>query len=77
VPVEEQVLVVYAGTNGWVDTVPVLEVRRFESEMREHFRANHAELLDEIRTTGNLPAAADLDKALQSFLDGFDTGTVD
>jgi F-type H+-transporting ATPase subunit alpha len=77
VPVEEQVLVIYAGTNGWVDTVPVLEVRRFESEMREHFRANHREMLDSIRTTGNLPQTADLDKALQSFLDGFDTGAVD
>ena len=31
-PVEEQVIVIYAGSNGWVDDVPVSEVRRFESE---------------------------------------------
>jgi F-type H+/Na+-transporting ATPase subunit alpha len=74
VPVEEQVLVIYAGTNGWTDTVPVSEVRRFEVEMREYFRANHPELLDTIRSTGNLPEAAAIDKALQAFLDGFDTG---
>jgi F-type H+/Na+-transporting ATPase subunit alpha len=72
VPVEEQVLVVYAGTNGWVDSIPVSEVRRFEVEMREYFRADHSDLLDSIRTTGNLPNASDLDKALQSFLDAFD-----
>jgi F-type H+-transporting ATPase subunit alpha len=76
VPVEEQVLVVYAGTNGWADTVPVPEVRRFETELREHFRANHPDLLGAIRTTGALPDAAQLDKGLQAFIDGFDTGTV-
>src|ERR1019366_3519536 len=42
VPVEEQVLVVYAGTKGWADTVPVSEVIRFEAELREFFRAQHA-----------------------------------
>jgi F-type H+-transporting ATPase subunit alpha len=77
VPVAEQVIVVYAGGNGWADTVPVPEVLRFESELREFFRAHHADLLEQIATSGNLPAAADLDKALQAFLDGFDTGKVD
>ncbi len=77
VPVEEQVLVIYAGTNGWTDTVPVSEVRRFEHEMREYFRANHPEILQTIRSTGNLPEVAAIDKALQAFLDGFDTGSAD
>ena len=77
VPVEEQVLVVYAGTRGWADTVPVPEVRRFETELREFFRAHHADLLEQIRTSGNLPDEDALKSALQSFLDGFDTGKVD
>jgi F-type H+/Na+-transporting ATPase subunit alpha len=77
VPVEEQVLVVYAGTKGWADTVPVSEVIRFESELREYFRAQHADLLDHVRTSGTLPDTAALDAALRSFLDGFDTGKVD
>jgi F-type H+/Na+-transporting ATPase subunit alpha len=77
VPVEEQVLVVYAGTKGWADTVPVPEVIRFEGELREYFRAQHADLLDHVRTTGTLPDTAALDAALRSFLDGFDTGKVD
>jgi F-type H+/Na+-transporting ATPase subunit alpha len=52
-------------------------VLRFETELREYFRAHHAELLERIATTGNLPEVAELDKALQSFLDGFDTGKAD
>jgi F-type H+-transporting ATPase subunit alpha len=76
-PVEEQVLVVYAGTRGWADSVPVPEVRRFEVELREHIRANHRQLLEHIANTGTLPDTAALDDAIRSFLEGFDTGKVD
>jgi F-type H+-transporting ATPase subunit alpha len=71
VPVEEQVVIIYAGSNGWVDDVPIPEVRRFESEMIAFFRANHADLLEGIRTTGATPDEADMKKALQEFKDGF------
>jgi F-type H+-transporting ATPase subunit alpha len=77
VPVEEQVLVVYAGTRGWADTVPVSEVRRFELELREHFRAHHADLFTHIRTTGNMPDGEALEGGLKHFLEGFDTAKVD
>jgi F-type H+-transporting ATPase subunit alpha len=76
-PVEEQVLVVYAGTRGWADSVPVPEVRRFEVELREYMRANHRDLLDQIVTTGKLPDTDALDGAIKAFLEGFDTGKVD
>jgi F-type H+/Na+-transporting ATPase subunit alpha len=76
-PVEEQVIVIYAGTHGWADTVPVDQVRRFESELREYVRANHADLLERIRTTGKLPEDSDLDAAMRAFLEGFDSGKVD
>ncbi len=72
VPVEEQVIVIYAGTKGWVDSVPVADVRRFEMELREYFRATHADLLGQIRTTGALPDGDVLDKALATFLEAFD-----
>ena len=49
---------IYAGSNGWVDDVPVSEVRRFESDMLDFLRANHPEVLDAIRTTGALPDEA-------------------
>ena len=55
VPVEEQVLVIFAGSEGYVDDIPVSEVQRYESEVRTYFRANHADLLDGIRTTGQAP----------------------
>jgi len=73
VPVEEQCIVIYAGTKGWLDTIPVDDVRRFESELLTTFRAKHAELLDQIRTTGTLPDTDAIDAALRSFLDSFAT----
>jgi F-type H+-transporting ATPase subunit alpha len=75
VPVEEQVVVIYAGTKGWADTVPVKEVRRFETSLREYFRASQSGILDEIRTTGAISSTDALEKALDTFLSGFDLGT--
>ncbi len=72
VPVEEQVIVIYAGTKGWIDQVPVSEVKRFEEELKEYFRANQADKLDEIRTKGTLPEG--MDQAIETFLKSFDTG---
>src|SRR5271155_2626588 len=54
-PVEEQCIAIYAGTKGWLDTIPVEDVRRFESELLVNFRAQHADLLYAIRETGALP----------------------
>ncbi len=77
VPVEEQVVVIYAGTKGWADSVPVPEVQRFATELVEYFKGNHAAVLDAIRTKGALPDGDELDRGLTSFLEGFDTGKVD
>jgi F-type H+-transporting ATPase subunit alpha len=62
VPVEEQVLVIYAGTKGWTDSVPVPEVQRFATELIEYFKGNHATVLDDIRTKGALPDGDELDR---------------
>jgi len=70
-PVEEQVIVIYAGSNGWVDDVAVSEVRRFESELLEFMRANQPEILGSIRSTGALPEESELKTALQAFKDTF------
>ncbi len=77
VPVEEQVLVIFAGSEGYVDDVPVSEVQRYETEVRSFFRAHHADLLDGIRDTGKLPEGDKLESALRSFTDSFDTGKGD
>jgi F-type H+/Na+-transporting ATPase subunit alpha len=77
VPVEEQVIAIYAGTKGWTDDVPVSEVQRYETELIEFLKANHASVLDSIRETKALPDETELEKALSAFKDNFDTGKVD
>ena len=72
-PVEEQCIVIYAGTRGWLDTIPVADVRRFEQELLTTFRAKHADLLEQIRTKGTMPDTELVDAALRAFLDGFAT----
>jgi F-type H+-transporting ATPase subunit alpha len=76
VPVEEQVLVIFAGSEGYVDGIPVADVQRYEVEVRAFFKANHADILDGIRTSGKLPEGGVLADALRSFTDMFDTGEV-
>ena len=44
-PVEEQVVVVYAGTNGYIDAVPIENVRRFEIGLLEAMRLRNADVL--------------------------------
>ncbi|MGW4401483.1 F0F1 ATP synthase subunit alpha [Amycolatopsis nivea] len=52
VPVEEQVATVYLGTNGYFDSVPTEDVRRFNLEFLDSARRKHAEVLGAIRDTG-------------------------
>jgi F-type H+-transporting ATPase subunit alpha len=75
VPVEEQVIAIYAGTKGWLDEIPVEDVRRFESELLTNFRAQHQDLLYAIRETGALPESNALDAAMQAFVNGFAVST--
>ncbi|MHB1905353.1 MAG: F0F1 ATP synthase subunit alpha, partial [Acidimicrobiales bacterium] len=72
-PVEEQVVAIYAGTRGWLDTIPVEDVRRFESELLTAFRARHADLLAHIRDTRQLPDEAAMDAAMREVVNGFAT----
>jgi F-type H+/Na+-transporting ATPase subunit alpha len=67
VPVEEQVLGIYAATNGFVDDIPVQDVQRFESELILFTKAEHGDLLDGIRDTKALPEAGALDAAIDAF----------
>ncbi|MDQ3787540.1 MAG: F0F1 ATP synthase subunit alpha [Actinomycetota bacterium] len=52
VPVEQQVVTVYLGTNGHFDDVPVEDVARFNKELLENLRHKHEGILAEIRDTG-------------------------
>ncbi len=72
-PVEEQVVAIYAGTRGWLDTIPVEDVRRFEAELLTAFRARHGDLLAHIRDTRQLPDEAAMDAAMREVVNGFAT----
>ena len=50
IPVEKQVIAIYAGTNGYLDDIPVSSVRKFEMELYGFLDANFKDLLDELRT---------------------------
>jgi F-type H+/Na+-transporting ATPase subunit alpha len=52
--VEDQVVAIFLGTQGHLDSVPVEDVARFESELIEHVKASHDDILTEIRETKKL-----------------------
>ncbi len=55
-PFEEQVVSIFAGVNGFLDTVPAKAVTRFEASLLAHVRADHAALLTDIRDKKDLSA---------------------
>jgi len=69
VPVEEQVVAIFAGTRGYLDAVAVADIGRFESSMVSEIRSTRPELLEAIRDAGEI--APEVEKALGEFLDGF------
>jgi F-type H+-transporting ATPase subunit alpha len=48
VPVEEQILILFAGVNGYLDEVPNEKIKAFEKELISYIRANNKEILQEI-----------------------------
>jgi F-type H+-transporting ATPase subunit alpha len=70
-PVEEQVVVFIAGTRGYLDPIPVEDVKRFETELLQHFRTRHAGVLEGIRTSGAIADEAALENAVKDFAELF------
>ncbi|MHA7662613.1 F0F1 ATP synthase subunit alpha [Mycolicibacterium sp. HS_4_1] len=52
--VEDQVIEIFLGTQGHLDSVPVEDVSRFSAELLEHVKASHADILDGIKSTKKL-----------------------
>jgi F-type H+/Na+-transporting ATPase subunit alpha len=71
-PVERQVVSVWAGTNGYLDDVPVADIGRFESQFLEQLARTQGGLLDGIRETGEL--SDDTVVALKDAIDDFRRG---
>ncbi|MDX6806120.1 F0F1 ATP synthase subunit alpha [Terrihabitans rhizophilus] len=67
--VEEQVAVIYAGTNGYLDSLPLDRVRPFEQGLLSYLRTQAAEVLDTIRTSKEL--SKDTTEKLKAAVDAF------
>ncbi|MEE8330978.1 MAG: F0F1 ATP synthase subunit alpha [Acidimicrobiia bacterium] len=71
VAVQDQVLSIFAVTNGYMDTVPLEDVARFESELSDYFNSRHAAVLETIRSTGKLPEGDEMATAVAQFAESF------
>ncbi|MBW7985733.1 F0F1 ATP synthase subunit alpha [Lactobacillus helveticus] len=71
IPVEKQVLILYALTHGYLDSIPVEDVSRFQNELFDNFDSSHADLLKTIRETGKLPDDKKLSAAIEEFSESF------
>jgi len=69
--VEEQVVVIFAGVKGYLDTIPTLEVRRFERELLSDIQANHSDVLKAIVKDQKI--SDDTEKKLRSAIEKFIT----
>ncbi len=73
VPVEEQVLLIFAVTEGHMDSVPVQDVPRFERGLREFVATRHGSLLAHIRDTGEMGDSAALLEAIEAYKTAFNS----
>src|SRR4051794_29300278 len=70
-PVEEQVVVVFAGTKGYLDSLPAYDVRRFEAELLEHMRSTQGALLSGMRNDPKADVPAELGDVINEFKERF------
>jgi F-type H+-transporting ATPase subunit alpha len=72
-PVEEQVVSIFLGTGGHLDSVPVEDVKRFEAELLDHMRASEEKFLEGIRSTQKIGEEEEnqLTEIIKHFKKGF------
>lgn len=75
-PVEEQVVSLSSGTLGYLDAIPLEDVRRFESELLEWFRSRHADILSGIRAAGEADGDA-IEAGIKAFAAQFRSSNID
>ncbi len=68
-PVEKQVLILYALTHGFLDSVPVDQILDFEEALYDYFDGHHEDIFETIRSTKDLPEESVLNEAIQAFKD--------
>ncbi len=72
-PVEEQVIVIFSGINGYLDDVAIEDVTKFEQDLLKFMRSNYAEVAKTIREKKNIDSETEaaLKKAIKEFKDTF------
>lgn len=73
VPVEDQIVVIYAASSGFMDELPVESIKKYEAELLEFVHAGHANIIEGLRTQKALTddIVANLNAALKSFTERF------
>ena len=69
--VQDQVVVLFAGTRGYLDPIPLSDVKRFEADLIDFFHGRHPEILDAIVSTGTVPDVEALEAAIKDFAERF------
>ncbi len=67
--VGEQVAMIYAGTNGYLDSIPVVDIKKFQSEFQSFLRSKHYTLLEQLGKELTKDAEEELKRLLTSFKD--------
>ncbi len=68
-PVEEQVVIVFAGVRGFLDPIPLDKVTSFEQKLRDEMKASGQDILDTIRTEKEISEATE--EKLKAFMENF------
>ncbi|MXW60557.1 MAG: F0F1 ATP synthase subunit alpha [Acidimicrobiaceae bacterium] len=76
-PVDEQAVSIYAGTRGYLDSLEIEDVTRFESELLDWFRTRHREVMSKIRNEGVIDDEEAFEAAIAAFADQFVGSSVD
>jgi len=74
-PVEEQIVSVFAGTKGYLDSLPVADVRRFEAELLAHVRSTNSGMLAAMRGNPKADVPTELGDVITAFKDQFVAAT--
>jgi F-type H+-transporting ATPase subunit alpha len=69
--VEDQVSIIFAGTQGLMDRIPVEKIKDFESKFLTHIRDSHRDLLDEIRNFGELKSSDKFKQITNDFVEAY------
>jgi len=72
--VAEQVIIIFAGTQGFIDNVPVPNVKDFEYKLLRHFKDSHSDVLGGIMESGQIQDIEGLKKVIAEFADNYISG---